>query len=69
MSERSNYIARLPIVRCDDDDWDLDRINADAAELRLIRKDRGVGAMLAHAAGVPLDQWRAAGGINRPAGR
>lgn len=48
--------------------WDLDRINAKAEELRTIRSEKGVGAMIAHAADVPLDEWHEARGIDRPAG-
>jgi hypothetical protein len=48
--------------------WDFDQINADADELRQVRATDGVGAMLAHAIGVPAEAWRGNGGVDRPAG-
>lgn len=53
---------------CDYTGWDLSKLNPEVNRLRAIRAEHGVGAMLAHASGMSPEQWRAAGGIDRPAG-
>ena len=56
-------------VAAHDGGWDFDQVNADADELRTVRAEHGPGAMLAHAIGLPLSEWRETDGIDRPAGR
>jgi hypothetical protein len=77
-SLHSNALVLVPVVdpdvsACepafDYTGWNFDRINAEADELRAIRAADGVGAMLAHATGVPAEVWRGSGGVDQPAGR